>query len=50
MPHKRKSVHLEDSIHKKLKERAFNEDSTIRQVLNDILKKELKSKKRIKKK
>ena len=42
MPYKRKSVHLEDSIHKKLKERAFKNDSTIEQVLNDILKKEFK--------
>jgi len=46
MPYKRKSVHLEDSIHKRLKNRATEKDSTIEQVLNDILKKELKSKKK----
>ena len=43
MPYKRKSVHLEDSIHKKLKNRATAKDSTIEQVLSDILKKELKN-------
>jgi len=53
MPYKKKSVHLEDSIHKKLKKRAFDKDSTIEQVLSDILKdnlkKELKSKRKKKK-
>ena len=43
MPYKRKSVHLEDSIHKKLKDRAHEKDSTIEQVLIDILKRELKN-------
>ena len=46
MSYKRKSVHLEDSIHKKLKNRATEEDSSIERVLNDILKKELKIKKK----
>jgi len=42
MVYKKKSVHLKDSIHKKLKGRAFKKDSTIEKVLNDILKKEFK--------
>lgn len=42
MSYKKKSVHLEDSIHKKLKKRAFDKDSTIREELNKILKKEFK--------
>ena len=42
MPYKKKSVHLKDSIHKKLKDRAHEKDSTIEQVLSDILKKEFK--------
>jgi len=46
MSYKRKSVHLEDSIHKKLKKRATDKGSTIEQFLNDILKKELKPKKK----
>ena len=45
MPYKKKSVHLENSIHKQLKKKAFDKDSTIEQVLDDILKKELKNEK-----
>lgn len=45
LKHKKKSVHLKDSTHRKLKERAFENDSTIRQELDKILKKEFKIKK-----
>lgn len=48
MSYKKKSVHLEDSIHRKLKKEAFDKDSTMEKVLDDILKKELKSKGRTK--
>ena len=41
--YKRKSVHIEDLIHKKLKHRATENDTSIEQELNDILKKELKN-------
>lgn len=40
MPYKKKSVHIENLIHKKLKNAATEMDSTIEQVLDDILKKE----------
>lgn len=39
----KKSVHLEKSFHKKLKNRANENDSTIRKELNEILKKEFKN-------
>ena len=42
MPSKKQSVHLEDTLHKKIKTKALNEDSTIEKVVHTILKKELK--------
>jgi len=45
MPSKKQSVHLEDGIHKKIKRKALDDDSTIENVVNEILKKEFKNKK-----
>ena len=42
MPSKKQSVHLEDTLHKKIKSKAVNEGSTIEKVVNEILEKELK--------
>ena len=47
--HKKKSVHLDGSLHKKLKNRATDRGSTIQKEINDILKKELNHKKKKKK-
>lgn len=47
--YKKKSVHLEDSLHNELKNRADKKNSSIERVVNDILKKELKSEKNEKK-
>lgn len=45
---KKKSVHLEDSIHNKLRKRADKKNSSIERVVNEILKKELNPKKKLK--
>ena len=47
--YKKKSVHLEDSLHNELKNRADKKNTSIERVVNDILKKELKSEKNEKK-
>lgn len=49
MPYKKKSVHLDNSIHKKLKNRATEKDSSIEKELDKILKKEFKVEKNEKK-
>lgn len=41
-----KSTHITKIFHKKLKNRANEKDSTIRQELNNILKKEFKDEKK----
>ena len=46
MWYKRKTVHLEDSIHKKLKKRAFDKGISIEQELERILKEKFKPKKK----
>lgn len=45
----KKSIHLKKSFHDELRKRAYKNGSTMRQELNEILKKELKSKKKNKK-
>ena len=38
MPYKKKSVHLEDQVHEKMRKKAFLDNTTIEKVVNDILK------------
>lgn len=40
--YKKKSVHLENMVHSKLKEKAEKVGSSIENIVNEILKKELK--------
>lgn len=40
--YKKKSVHLEDQIHKKLKQKAVDDDTSIEKIANKYLKEKIK--------